>query len=264
MYAEYAVLAVFAHCYSLVAGRFERSIISGPMVFVIAGFIMGPFVLGWLQDDVSRSGLRVFADLTLALVLFCDASSSDLSVLKRSAAIPSRMLLLGLPGVILLGVVVGAILFPGLSIFEVAALATMLAATDAALGKAVVTNKIVPARLREGLNIESGLNDGICVPILFVFLALAAGKVGEDGVSGMAMNLVLEEIGIGFLFEAPNTTQPDRIVQDFSLLKVAVAGFGPARFHAQGHHAIRALYFSSSGFQAAAKSSTILHAVIGG
>lgn len=197
MYAELAVLAVFVHCYSLIAGRIERSFISGPIVFVVAGLIMGPFVLGWLQDDLSRTGLRVLADLTLAMVLFCDASCSNLSVLKRWADIPSRMLLFGLPGAILLGVTAGFVLFPNLSLFEIAALATMLAATDAALGKAVVTNKIVPERLREGLNFESGLNDGLCVPILFVFLALAAGNVGEGGVAEMTLHLVLEELGIG-------------------------------------------------------------------
>jgi NhaP-type Na+/H+ or K+/H+ antiporter len=84
-----------------------------------------------------------------------------------------------------------------LSLFEVALLATMLAPTDAALGKAVVTNEVVPDPVRQGLNVESGLNDGICVPILFVFLALATGKAGEGGPWQLAMKLVAEEIGIG-------------------------------------------------------------------
>jgi NhaP-type Na+/H+ or K+/H+ antiporter len=84
-----------------------------------------------------------------------------------------------------------------LSLFEVALLATMLAPTDAALGKAVVTNEAVPDPVRQGLNVESGLNDGICVPILFVFLALATGKAGEEGPWQLALMLVAEEIGIG-------------------------------------------------------------------
>jgi len=90
-------------------------------------------------------------------------------------------------------------LFGGLTLFEIAILATMLAPTDAALGKAVVTNEAVPANIREGLNVESGLNDGICVPILFVFLALATGSAGEGSTTSLALRLVAEEIGIGVL-----------------------------------------------------------------
>jgi NhaP-type Na+/H+ or K+/H+ antiporter len=84
-----------------------------------------------------------------------------------------------------------------LSLLGVALVATMLAPTDAALGKAVVTNEAVPEAVRQGLNVESGLNDGICVPILFVFLALATGKAGEENPWYLAMMLVAEEIGIG-------------------------------------------------------------------
>jgi NhaP-type Na+/H+ or K+/H+ antiporter len=92
---------------------------------------------------------------------------------------------------------VGLLFFKKLSLFEVALVATMLAPTDAALGKGVVTNEAVPDPVRQGLNVESGLNDGICVPILFVFLALATGKGGEGGPWQLALELVAEEIGIG-------------------------------------------------------------------
>jgi NhaP-type Na+/H+ or K+/H+ antiporter len=111
--------------------------------------------------------------------------------------LPIRLLLIGLPMTILLGFGVAALFFPKLSLLEVALLATMLAPTDAALGKAVVTNETVPAGIRQGLNVESGLNDGICVPILFVFLAIATGKAGEGSPFHLAVILVLEEIGIG-------------------------------------------------------------------
>jgi NhaP-type Na+/H+ or K+/H+ antiporter len=135
--------------------------------------------------------------LTLALVLFTDAASADMGVLRKTKALPIRLLLIGLPLTILLGYGVGVLLVEKLSLFEVALLATMLAPTDAALGKAVVTNEAVPDPVRQGLNVESGLNDGICVPILFVFLALATGKGGEGGPWQLAMKLVAEEIGIG-------------------------------------------------------------------
>jgi len=196
MYLELAILALFIFIYSMVAGRIERSAISGPMVFVVAGFLMGPFGFGWFNGDATSAELRTLANLTLALILFIDAANADMSVLKRQFRIPSRMLLLGLPGVIALGFGLAVLMFDGLSLYEAAILATMLAATDAALGKAVITNKAVPARIREGLNVESGLNDGICVPIVLFFIALAvSGEHGESETSAIA--LVAQELGIG-------------------------------------------------------------------
>ena len=197
MYIELAVLALFVFCYSIVAGRIERAAASGPIVFVVAGLLMGPLRLGWFDGDVSHTELRVFADLTLAVILFIDAANADLAILKRHFRIPSRMLLFGLPGVIFLGTLTAALLFDVLSLYEAAILGTMLAATDAALGKAVVTNKAVPTQIREGLNIESGLNDGLCVPILLVFIALAIGSGAEGGSTMLALELVVQELGIG-------------------------------------------------------------------
>ena len=199
MYIELAVLALFIFCYSLVAGWVERAAASGPIVFVIAGLLMGPLGLGWFGGDVSNTELRVLADLTLALILFIDAANADLAILKRQFRIPSRMLIFGLPGVIFLGTIIAVLLFDTLSLFEAGILGTMLAATDAALGKAVVTNKAVPTHVREGLNIESGLNDGLCVPILFVFIALALGSGTEGGSTMFAIKLVIQELGIGLV-----------------------------------------------------------------
>jgi NhaP-type Na+/H+ or K+/H+ antiporter len=195
MYAELAIVALFVFIYSLVAGRVERSVISGPIVFVVVGYLIGPSGFGLLTGDVTNDDLRTMADLTLALILFIDASNADMSVLKRALQIPSRMLLIGLPGVIVLGFVFAMLMFDVLSLYEAAILAVMLAATDAALGKAVITNPAVPARIREGLNIESGLNDGICVPILLFFIAMAVS--GKDGHSSSALALVVQELGIG-------------------------------------------------------------------
>ncbi|MCF6226362.1 MAG: cation:proton antiporter [Xanthomonadales bacterium] len=198
MYSELAILALFIFIYSLVAGRVERSFISGPMVFVSAGFLMGPYGLGWFDGDASSVDLRFLADLTLALILFTDAANSDLSTLKRQFRIPSRMLLLGLPGVIALGFATALLMFDFLSIYEAAILGTMLAATDAALGKAVITDKAVPVRLREGLNIESGLNDGLCVPILLFFIALSVSGASDQH-QASAFTLLIQEVGIGLI-----------------------------------------------------------------
>ena len=108
-----------------------------------------------------------------------------------------RLLLIGLPLTILFGFGAGVLLFDNLSLFAIAVLATMLAPTDAALGKAVVTNEDVPDKVRQGLNVESGLNDGICVPILFVFLALALDTATDQTPRALALELVVKEIGIG-------------------------------------------------------------------
>jgi NhaP-type Na+/H+ or K+/H+ antiporter len=154
-------------------------------------------VLGLLDLSVGGEGVGTVAELTLALVLFTDSANADLATLRRSFRIPQRLLLIGLPLTIAFGFGVGRLLFPDLPLLTVAILATMLAPTDAALGQAVVTNQAVPAPTREGLNVESGLNDGICVPILFTFLAFAAGTDGSS--AGIALRFVAEEIGIGLV-----------------------------------------------------------------
>jgi NhaP-type Na+/H+ or K+/H+ antiporter len=197
MYESLAILAAFVFFYSILAGGLERTPINGALVFAAFGLVFGPLGLGLLKLDVDAEGLRTLAELTLAMVLFTDASNANLGVLKKSFPIPRRLLLVGLPLTILLGFGAGVLLFDELTLFEVAIIATMLAPTDAALGKAVVTDERVPANIREGLNVESGLNDGICVPILFVFLALAADTGGEVDADALALKLVAEEIGIG-------------------------------------------------------------------
>jgi NhaP-type Na+/H+ or K+/H+ antiporter len=206
VYLDLAILALFILVYSSVAGRVERTWVSGPIVFTLFGLLIGPVGLDLLSFKTDGETLRTLAELTLALVLFTDAAGADMGVLRKTEALPIRLLLIGLPLTILLGFGVGVLLFKQLSLIEIALLATMLAPTDAALGKAVVTNKAVPDSVRQGLNVESGLNDGICVPILFVFLALASGKGGEGGPWQLAMELVAEEIGIGLAVGLALTT----------------------------------------------------------
>lgn len=201
-----ALLATFIFFYSTLAGGLERTPINGALVFTAFGLLCSPLGLNLFTFKLDTEALRTLAELTLALVLFTDASNANLKVLRKSFHIPQRLLLIGLPLTIVLGFFAGIYLFDGLSMFEVAILATMLAPTDAALGKAVVTNEDVPANIREGLNVESGLNDGICVPILFIFLALAAHTPIEGGTLSLALNLIVEEIGIGILVGVAITT----------------------------------------------------------
>ena len=197
MYEILAILGALIFLYSIVSGGLERTPINGALVFTAFGLIFGPLGLGYLNLSLSSEGLRTLAELTLALVLFTDASNANLTVLKQNIRIPRRLLLIGLPLTILLGFGAGVLVFDDLTLFEIAILASILAPTDAALGKAVVTNESVPSNIREGLNVESGLNDGICVPILLIFLAHVAGTGVEAETRFLALKLVTEEIGIG-------------------------------------------------------------------
>ncbi len=197
MYQDIVILALFTFLYSTLAGAIERTWFSGALVFTAFGLLIGPAGADLVSFEADSESIKTLAELTLALVLFTDAAGADLAVLKKTEALPTRLLLIGLPLTILLGFGVATLLFAKLSLLEIGLLATMLAPTDAALGKAVVTNERVPAGFRQGLNVESGLNDGICVPILFAFLAFATGRAGEWGAWQLTLILVAKEIGIG-------------------------------------------------------------------
>lgn len=199
MYQTVAVLFAFVLAYSLVAVPLERSPVAGALVFAAFGLVAGPAGLDLIAVNARAQILQRLAELTLALVLFTDAANADLGVLGRAYAIPGRLLLIGLPLTILLGFLIATLLFPELGPLGCALLATMLAPTDAALGKAVVTNPAIPGPVREGLNVESGLNDGICVPILLIFLALAAGSDPGRPTLDLALHHFGTEIGIGLL-----------------------------------------------------------------
>ncbi len=181
-----------------VSGRLSGTPITPTMLFVAFGLLVGPQVLGGIDLASSGSTVRVLAEATLALVLFTDAARIDLGTLRRTFDVPVRLLGVGLALTILLGAVAAAAVFGELSIEEALILGVVLAPTDAALGQAVVTEPRVPARIRQGLNVESGLNDGICVPLLFAAVAVADVESEISGGRG-AGTLLLEEIGYGVL-----------------------------------------------------------------
>lgn len=200
---EYVIIFSFSiFLFSVFSEKINDYPVSGPLLFVIAGFLFGPIILNQLDFDVSGEIYENLADYALALVLFTGASKANLEVLKSSYAIPTRLLLIGLPLTIVFGVIVGHFVFDGYMIIELAILATILAPTDAALGEAVVTNPSVPPKIREALNVESGLNDGISVPVFLLLLALfKAGSITEISAE-FAIGLFLKEIGFGILVGA--------------------------------------------------------------
>ena len=202
MIANVAILAAFAFFYSLVSARISTTMLTGPMFFVLFGLLAGPQGMAWIDWQVDAGGVRVLADWTLALVLFTDAADAKRSVLKRELGIPERMLLVGLPLGLVLGIGVGFLMFDQLGFYQIAIIATCLAATDAALGKETLHDKEVPTYLRIALNVESGLNDGLAVPILLVLIGLAhAQPVTDLGVVEIFL-IILREIGVGVVVGA--------------------------------------------------------------
>lgn len=199
VYQNLLILASFILLYSLFAKKIETSAISGPFLALLAGLVLGPLVLNLFKTQVEDEEYKIIAELALALVLFTDASKANLSVLGKNVALPIRLLLIGLPLTIVFGVLGGFLLFKGFSWIELGILATILAPTDAALGKAVVSNPAVPTKIRESLNVESGLNDGICVPVLFLLIAYFVSQSGDGLSSFYGLALLGKEIGIGML-----------------------------------------------------------------
>jgi NhaP-type Na+/H+ or K+/H+ antiporter len=197
VYSNIAILASLAFLYAIVSARVDRSWLSGPILFVAAGFLLGPAVLGVVEINIQADGLRLLAELTLAMVLFADAANANRSRILKRPGVMERLLLIGLPLTILLGFAVAWALFPGLGLIELGLIAATLAPTDAALGKPVVTNPGVPGDIREALNFESGLNDGICVPVVVLLVTLAIGTEIEGTTATHALRIVVEELGIG-------------------------------------------------------------------
>ena len=181
-----------------VSRRLSGSAVTPAILFVVYGLIVGSQALDGIDIASTSSAVRTLAEATLALVLFCDASRIKLGRLLKEVNVPARLLGIGLPLTIALGAVAAAAVFDALTVGEAVILGVILAPTDAALGQSVVNEPRVPSRIRQGLNVESGLNDGICVPLLFAAVAVADV---ESEISGgrSAGTLLLEEIGFGVL-----------------------------------------------------------------
>src|SRR4051794_38936845 len=181
-----------------VSRRLSDTPVTPAMLFVGFGLLAGSRALDGVDLSSRSSAVRTLAEATLALVVFCDASRVDLRQLHSQVGLPLRLLGAGLPLTILAGAATAAAVFGELTPEEALILGVVLAPTDAALGQAVVTDPQVPTRVRQGLNVESGLNDGICVPLLFAAVALADAASDISG-GRSAGTLLVEEIGYGVL-----------------------------------------------------------------
>ena len=193
-----AVLAAVVFAFGLVSRRLEGTVLTAPIVFVLIGAILGPAGLGLIEFELDDHTVLLLAEIALALVLFTDAASTDLSTLRQNEGLPLRLLGIGMPLTIALGAAAALLLLTDLTFWEAAIVGTVLAPTDAALGQAVVSNPRVPLRVRQALNVEAGLNDGLSVPFLALFLTLAVAEEELQSASYW-IRFALEQIGLGVL-----------------------------------------------------------------
>lgn len=195
----FAVIALGVALYALVSRRLEGGLITPPMAFAAFGLAIGHAGLGLIdlgaRIEDSQSFVHGLAEATLILVLFSDAARIDLRALARDHGLPLRMLAIGMPASIVLGTAAALALPLGFTIWEAALLAALLAPTDAALGQAVVNDGRVPARIRQALNVESGLNDGLVLPIVFLFACLAGALHSAEDIDWVAF--ASAQIGFG-------------------------------------------------------------------
>jgi NhaP-type Na+/H+ or K+/H+ antiporter len=191
-----ATITVIIIVWGAVSAPLDRRGVTSAIVFVGAGFVIGTSALGWLDVSLESSVAERVTEVALVLLLFSDAARLDLRALRHELGWPSRLLLIGLPLTMLAGAGVGLLVFPGMALASVFLLSTMLCSTDAALGQKVVTDPSVPDRVRQALDVESGLNDGLAVPFFLVALDLANAEL-TTGVTWAVVSNAAEQIGWG-------------------------------------------------------------------
>lgn len=195
-----ALLSIFIavlFLYSLVSGRLERTSLTAPIVFTLAGMLALLFLPELRDREGSPAVFLRLAEIGLVMLLFTDASRVDLRLLKDTRSLPARLLSTGMLLTLLLGALGALLIFPQLTIWEAGILAAILAPTDAGLGQAIVNSPRVPLPIRQALNVEAGLNDGLSVPFLLFFMGLAGAGAGGD--SPRLARFIVEQLGGGVL-----------------------------------------------------------------
>ena len=191
------IIAIAVTGYGLVSRRLEGTVFTAPLLFTAFGLLAGAQGLGLLYVEVGDDAVHLVAEITLILVLFGDASRIDLRALRRELGLPVRLLLIGMPLTIAAGGGLAFLVLPELGLWQALLVGAILAPTDAALGQAVVSSKLVPQRIRQALNVESGLNDGIAVPIILVVLCVAGAEVEGARTAGEWVLFATKQLTLG-------------------------------------------------------------------
>ena len=165
--------------FAMLAARITRAYVTAPMVFLAVGLAFSE--AGVVGHEQARELLHVVAEVALVVLLFLDAAQIDFKALRRHQNWPARMLVLGLPLAVVIGAVANMAIFPEWPLLVCALIAALLAPTDAALGQAVISNPLVPERVRNGITVESGLNDGLALPLILLLASLVVGMDERSG-----------------------------------------------------------------------------------
>lgn len=196
MFIAAFLLTVFL--YSLVSSRLERTVVTAPIIFTLAGMLLYSLPSVNISDlGLKRDGFLLIAEIGLVMTLFTDAAHINFKHLTPNRSLPIRLLTIGMLLTILLGALVALMVFSGIGVWQAGILAAILAPTDAGLGAVIVNSSQVPLRIREALNIEAGLNDGLSVPFLMCFIALALES--SEAAPALLSRFLLEQIGYGSL-----------------------------------------------------------------
>ena len=190
-----AIFIALIFLYSLASARIERTGITAPIVFTAAGMVSYLVTSELGVHEGNQSVFLWLAEIGLVLLLFTDASRTDLRVLRNIRNLPARLLSAGMLLTLLLGTLSALVVFRRLSVWEAGILAAILAPTDAGLGQIIVNSPRVPMKIRQALNVEAGLNDGLSVPFLLFFIALAGAGASVSGAS--LHQFIWEQLGYG-------------------------------------------------------------------
>jgi NhaP-type Na+/H+ or K+/H+ antiporter len=172
------IVTLFTLAFTMVARWLSGTVVTAPMIFLGLGW--GLSLSGLIPYTEVKGTLHLVAEVALIVVLFLDAAQTNVRALRVRHVWPVRMLAIGLPLMIVLGTLAAYPFLPGWPLVAVALVAAILAPTDAALGLVVVTNPVVPERVRQALTVESGLNDGLVLPAVLLLASLAAAAEGEQ------------------------------------------------------------------------------------
>lgn len=194
-----AVFITVVFLYSLVSRRLEQTVITAPIVFAAAGALMLLLPSAAQELAIDRKSFLLIAEIGLVMTLFTDAARVAPRLLEKNGGLPVRLLTVGMLLTIVLGAVGAMVILGGLSWWEAGIIAAILAPTDAGLGQVIVASDRVPQRIREALNVEAGLNDGLSVPFLMFFIALAAAQHSGGDVTGVLGRFLREQLGYGAL-----------------------------------------------------------------
>ena len=196
-YPIFLFTALLIFGYGLLSRKSAASMITAPMVFVAVGLAASFFPVDFLKGGIRAPFLRVIAELTLVLILFVDASTINLKRLLREKGIPFRLLFIGLPLTMLTGTLLAVPLFPSAGIWVLCLMAFILSPTDAALGKVVVTSPRIPEKIRQAINVESGLNDGIVLAPILVCIAALTETPGAHAEAHYWIFFTLQQLVLG-------------------------------------------------------------------